>query len=79
MILFRAVTVVQLLASHLVAAVPLESPATPAINIDPAVSPLEALAQLQQYAYKTLEQRDDVSKRAPEGCSLATATIRKDW
>jgi tyrosinase len=78
--LFRAVTAVQLLAARLVAAVPLDPPSTLAIDIDPTVSPLEALVQLQQHAYNTLEQRDTTSsKRAPKGCSLATTTIRRDW
>lgn len=77
--LFHAVSSVQLLAVHLVAAVPLKSLSTPAIDIDPTVDPLEALAQLQQHAYDTLEQSDGVSKRAPKGCSLATKTIRRDW
>lgn len=77
--LSRVVTAVQLLAVRLVAAVPLNSSATPAIDIDPAVDPLEALAQLQQHAYNTLEQNDGISKRAPKGCSLATTTIRRDW
>jgi tyrosinase len=77
--LFQVITVVQILATGLVTAVPVDSPSTPAIDIDPTVDPLEALAQLQQYAYETLEQSDVVSKRAPQGCSLATATIRRDW
>jgi tyrosinase len=77
--LFHAITAVQLLGTRLVAAIPVDSPSTPVIDIDPAVDPLEALAQLQQYAYDKLEQSDDVSKRAPQGCSLATATIRRDW
>jgi tyrosinase len=75
--LFHAVAVVQLLAVRLVAAVPFDS--TPVIDIDPAADPLEALAQLQQHTYETLEKNDAMSKRAPEGCSLATTTIRRDW
>jgi tyrosinase len=75
--LFQAIAIVQLLAGHLVAAVPLDS--TPVIDIDPAVDPLEALAQLQQHTYETLEQSDAVSKRAPKGCSLANTAIRRDW
>lgn len=77
--LLQAVTAVQLLAVSLVAAVPFDSPSTPVIDIDPAVDPLEALAQLQQSAYETLEQNESVSKRAPKGCSLAKTTIRRDW
>jgi tyrosinase len=77
--LFQLVTAVQLLAAPLVAAIPLDSSSTLPIDIDPAVDPLEALAQLQQHAYDTLEQSDAVSKRAPKGCSLATTTIRRDW
>jgi tyrosinase len=77
--LFHAVSAVQLLAAGFVAAAPLDSASTPVIDIDPTVDPLEALAQLQQHAYDTLEQSDTVSKRAPKGCSLATATTRKDW
>lgn len=75
--LFHAVAVVQLLAVRLVAAAAFES--TPVLDIDPAVDPLEVLAQLQQPMYKTLGQNDAVSKRAPKGCSLATTTIRRDW
>lgn len=75
--LFQAIAIVQLLAGHLVAAIPLDS--TPVIDIDPAVDPLEALAQLQQHTYETLEQGDTVSKRAPKGCSLANTAIRRDW
>ncbi|KAI4616681.1 hypothetical protein J4E80_005956 [Alternaria sp. BMP 0032] len=77
--LLQAVTAVQLLAVSLVAAVPFDSPSTPVIDIDPAVDPLEALAQLQQSAYETLEQNESVSKRTPKGCSLAKTTIRRDW
>ncbi len=77
--LFHALTVLQLLSVRLVAAVPLDSSSTPVIDIDPAVDPLEALAQLQQSAYDALEQNESVSKRAPKGCSLATTTIRRDW
>lgn len=77
--LFHAVSAVQLLAAGLVAAAPLDSTSAPVIDIDPTVDPLEALAQLQQHAYDTLERSDAVSKRAPRGCSLATTTIRKDW
>jgi tyrosinase len=69
----------QLLSVRLVAAVPLDSPSTPVIDIDPAVDPLEALAQLQQSAYDALEKNESVSRRAPKGCSLATTTIRRDW
>jgi tyrosinase len=77
--LFHAVSAVQLLAAGFVATAPLDSASTLVIDIDPTVDPLEALAQLQQHAYDTLEQSDTVSKRAAKGCSLATATIRKDW
>jgi tyrosinase len=77
--LFHAVTAVQLLAARLVAAVPLDSPSTPAIDIDPTVDPLEALAQLQQHTYDTLEQSESVQKRAPKGCSLTSTATRRDW
>jgi tyrosinase len=77
--LFHAVTAVQLLAARLVAAVPLDSPSTPVIDIDPAVDPLQALAQLQQHTHDALEQSESVLKRAPKGCSLATTTMRRDW
>jgi hypothetical protein len=77
--LFHAITAVQLLAARLVVAVPLDSPSTPAIDIDPSIDPLDALAQLQQHAYDTLEQDEVVSKRAPKGCSLANTSIRRDW
>jgi tyrosinase len=74
-----AVTAVQLLAVRLVAANLFDSPSLPDINIDPTIEPLEALAILQQHAYDTLVQRDRVSKRDSDGCSLATATKRQDW
>jgi hypothetical protein len=77
--LLHVATAVQLLAARLVTAVPLDTPSTPVVDIDPAVDPLEALTQLQQSAYETLEQNESVSKRAPKGCSLATTTIRRDW
>ena len=77
--LFHAVTAVQVLAARLVVATPLDSPSTPVIDIDPAVDPLEALAQLQQHAYETLEQTESLQRRAPKGCSLAKTTIRRDW
>ncbi|EMD95855.1 hypothetical protein COCC4DRAFT_124481 [Bipolaris maydis ATCC 48331] len=77
--LFHALASCQLLATRLVAAVPLDSQPASTINIDPTVGPLEALAQLQQHAYETLKQRESVSKRDSKGCSLATATIRKGW
>jgi tyrosinase len=77
--LFHALTVLQLLSVRLVAAVPLDSPSTPVIDVDPTVDPLEALAQLQQSAYETLKQNEAISKRAPKGCSLATTTVRRDW
>jgi tyrosinase len=77
--IFHAVAAVQLLAARLVAAAPLDSTSFLDINIDPAAEPLEALAQLQQHAYNTLEQRDRASKRDSNGCSLATAAERKDW
>lgn len=73
--LFHAVTAVQLLAARLATAVPVDS--TP--SIDPAADPLDALAQLQQHAYDKLEQNEQNTKRAPQGCSLATASVRKDW
>lgn len=75
----HAVAAVQLLTTRLVAAAPLDSPSFLDINIDPAVEPLEALALLQQHAFNTLEERDRVSKRDSNGCSLATAAKRKDW
>jgi tyrosinase len=77
--LFHAVTAVQLLAARLVAAVPLDSPSTPVIDIDPAIDPLQALAQLQQHTHDALEQGESVLKRAPKGCSLATTAVRRDW
>jgi tyrosinase len=77
--LLHAVTAVQLLAARLVAAVSRDSLSTPAIDIDPAIDPLEALAQLQQHTYDTLQQSVGVSKRATKRCSLATTTIRRDW
>ena len=75
--LFHAVTAVQLLTARLVTAVPVDS--TPSIDIDPAVDPLDALAQLQQHAFDKLEQTEQKSKRSPKGCSLLTATVRRDW
>lgn len=69
----------QLLSAIMVAASPLQPAASPLLAIDPAAAALDALAQLQQYAYATLEQSDDLAKRASGGCSLATATVRKDW
>jgi tyrosinase len=77
--LFHAVTAVQLLAARLVAAVPVDSADTPAVEIDPTAAPLDALAQLQQYAVETLEQSDSVAKRAPQGCSLRNTAVRRDW
>jgi tyrosinase len=77
--LFRAVATVHLLSAHLVAASPSDIPSTPVIDIDSTINPLEALAQLQQHTYVTLEQSENVSKRTSEGCSLATATVRRDW
>lgn len=73
--LSRISTVVQLMVAA--AAAPLDS--IPSIGIDPAVDPLEALAQLQQHAYNTLEQADGVLKRGPNGCSLANTAVRRDW
>jgi tyrosinase len=77
--LFHALVAVQLLTVRLATAIGLGSTSIPAIEIDPAIGPLEALAQLQQHTYSTLELNKGVSKRAPNGCSLATATIRRDW
>lgn len=77
--LFHALASYHLLATSLVAAVPLDSQPASTINIDPTIAPLEALAQLQQHAYETLKQRESISKRDSKGCSLATATIRKGW
>lgn len=77
--LLHAVTAMQLLAVRLVVAFPLDSPLTPAIDIDPAVDPLDALAQIQQHAYDVLEKKESVSKRAPESCSLTNSAIRRDW
>lgn len=77
--LFQASVITQLLAARLVAASPHNSKASPLIDIDRAADPLDALAQLQQYAYATLEKNDDLAKRASGGCSLATATARSDW
>ena len=77
--LFRTMTAVQLLAAHLVAAVPLDPPSSLAIDIDEEADPLEALTQLQQHTYDALEHADGVAKRVPKGCSLATTTIRRDW
>jgi hypothetical protein len=77
--LFHAATAAQLMAARLVNAITLNSPFIPTIDIDSMVEPLEALAQLQQHTYNTLEQNDGAPKRASIGCSLATATVRRDW
>lgn len=79
--LFHAAAAVQLLAVRLVASVPLDSfePEAPTISIDPAADPLDALTQLQQHAYDTLKQNDEIARRAPNGCSLANTSVRKDW
>ncbi|KAL1646456.1 hypothetical protein SLS61_007817 [Didymella pomorum] len=66
--------VVQFLAASLVAASPLNPAASPLIDIDPAAGPLDALIQLQQYAYATLKQNSALAKRTSSGCSLATAS-----
>ena len=77
--LFQAVTAVQLIAAQLVAAVPVDS--APNVDIDPTAEPLDALAQLQQHVYGTLEQKEEVAKRSPKpgSCSLFTASVRRDW
>ncbi|KAF3049053.1 hypothetical protein E8E11_009359 [Didymella keratinophila] len=77
--LFQSSVVVQLLAARLATASPLNPAASPLIDIDPTAEPLDALAKLQQYAYAALEQEDGLAKQASGGCSLATATIRRDW
>lgn len=77
--LFQAATVVQLLAVRLVTASPFETADAPAIAIDPATEPLKGLAQLQQHAYETLENREKATRRAPKGCSLANTAVRRDW
>lgn len=85
---FHAISALQLLAGCLVTAVTLDASSNPAIDIDAAVDPIDALAQLQQHAYATLEQSDAVEKRSskppkapklPKGCALASASIRRDW
>lgn len=76
----HAVAAVQLIAAGLVAAVPTDS--APAVDIDPTVEPLDALAQLQDSVYGTLEQKEEVlSKRGlrPNSCNLFTAAVRRDW
>lgn len=75
----HALVSLQLLATRLTAATAIDLPPITNINIDPSVDPVQALTQLQQHAYQTLEKRDGVSKRASVGCSLATATKRRDW
>lgn len=74
-----AVIYSQLLATFAVAGVSLDSPSVPNIDINPALDPVEALNQLQNYTYTVLEQSNDVFKKTKKGCSLATATIRRDW
>jgi hypothetical protein len=76
---FKTPVVVQFLAASLVAASPLNPAASPLIDIDPAAGPLDALVQLQQYAYATLKQNSALAKRTSSGCSLATASVRRDW
>lgn len=77
--LLQTIVVVQLLAARLDAAIHSSQTASPLIDIDPLVDPLDALLQLQQYAHATLEQDDALAKRASGDCSLATATVRRDW
>jgi tyrosinase len=79
--LLHAAAAVQLLAAQLVASVPLDSlePKVQPISIDPAADPLDALTQLQQHVYDTLEQSDKIARRAAKGCSLANTSVRKDW
>lgn len=78
--LSHVVTAVQLLAARLVAAAPVEPAETAALNIDPAVDPLDALAQLQAHAYETLQQNETLSKRFwNKGCNLFNTAVRKDW
>jgi len=79
MLLFQSSVIVQLLAARLATASPLNPAASPLIDNGLTAEPLDALAQLQQYAYATLEQKDGLAKRASGGCSLATATIGRDW
>jgi tyrosinase len=77
--LFLAIATALPLALRRVAASPSDKPTTPVIDIDPTTDPLEALTQLQQYAYATLEQGEGGSKRSSPKCSLATASFRRDW
>lgn len=46
-------------------------------DIDPSLSPVEALAELQSAVEKTIAH--DKCKRGPTQCTLAKARIRKDW
>lgn len=61
------------------ASLDLTVPKTLSIDIDPSTDPQEALAQLQQHAYKTLQEQDAVAGRAIDRCSLAHASVRRDW
>jgi tyrosinase len=56
-----------------------DSPEVSTIDINPAVDPLYALAQLQQHAYETLQIAENTTKRSSRACSLETTTVRKDW
>ena len=79
--LFQTAATLQLLAAQLVGSVLLETSESVAqsMSIDSAADPLDALAQLQQHAYDTIEQNEKIAKRAPKGCSLANTSVRRDW
>jgi tyrosinase len=70
------ISVVQLLASHFVAATLLDSTLTRPIEIGAATDPVQALTQLQQHAYNALKQREGVSNSTINACPLETAIIR---
>jgi hypothetical protein len=49
-------------------------------NIDPASSPLDALAELQAAAMQAAEHNESKRKRGPDHrCTLLNARVRKDW
>ena len=78
---FHTAATLQLLAARLLGSVLLgiSESVAPFMSIDSAADPLNALAQLQQHAYDTIEQNEKIAKRAPKGCSLANTSVRRDW
>ena len=78
--LYRDLVLGLALASGVVASsLHVDSPEVSTIDIDPAVDPLHALAQLQQHAYETIRIAENTTKRSLRACSLETTTVRKDW